>query len=43
MIQPVASILVATLCMSGKVTVMDGTDITSALDTGITSALDTVR
>jgi len=33
MIQPVASILVATLCWSGKVTVMDGTDITSGLDT----------
>jgi hypothetical protein len=33
MIQPVASILVATLYWSGKVTVTDGTDITSALDT----------
>ena len=33
MIRPFASILVATLCWPGKVTVMDGTDITSALDT----------
>jgi hypothetical protein len=35
MIQPVASIaiFVATLCRSGQVTVMDGTDISSALET----------
>jgi hypothetical protein len=35
MIQPVAliAIRVATLCWSGNMTVMDGTDITSALDT----------
>jgi hypothetical protein len=33
MIQPFASIVVATLCWSEKVTVMEGADITSAWDT----------